>query len=242
MHKHMIEEMARAGAHVDLWLFCPYHPDGIVESFARSSADRKPGAGDGARRRATRWASISPLLGRGRQRRATSGWPAPSVPARCTSGPVDLPRRRRPVVPRPRRRRRPHPRRPRARTIPSAAGRVPGQCLPRRRLVRPRTTPHELARALASVDVAAASTERRRSAHGRPRPGRRRSSPAATAGRPRSPTTSSATTSRACATARTCAPGSLSLSTNIELFSAIANDHRLRHGLRVPARVARPAR
>jgi D-sedoheptulose 7-phosphate isomerase/D-glycero-D-manno-heptose 1,7-bisphosphate phosphatase len=26
-------------------LFCPYHPDGIVESFARTSADRKPGPG-----------------------------------------------------------------------------------------------------------------------------------------------------------------------------------------------------
>ena len=45
VHKHMIEEMARQGAHVDLWLFCPYHPDGIVESFARASADRKPGPG-----------------------------------------------------------------------------------------------------------------------------------------------------------------------------------------------------
>lgn len=45
VHKHMIEEMARHGAHVDLWLFCPYHPDGIVEAFARGSADRKPGPG-----------------------------------------------------------------------------------------------------------------------------------------------------------------------------------------------------
>jgi D-sedoheptulose 7-phosphate isomerase/D-glycero-D-manno-heptose 1,7-bisphosphate phosphatase len=45
VHKHMIGEMARQGAHVDLWLFCPYHPDGTVESFARASADRKPGPG-----------------------------------------------------------------------------------------------------------------------------------------------------------------------------------------------------
>jgi D-sedoheptulose 7-phosphate isomerase/D-glycero-D-manno-heptose 1,7-bisphosphate phosphatase len=45
VHKHMIEEMARHGAHVDLWLFCPYHPDGTVESFARTSEDRKPGPG-----------------------------------------------------------------------------------------------------------------------------------------------------------------------------------------------------
>lgn len=45
VHKHMIGEMARQGAHIDLWLFCPYHPDGTVESFARASADRKPGPG-----------------------------------------------------------------------------------------------------------------------------------------------------------------------------------------------------
>ncbi len=45
VHKHMIEEMARHGAHIDLWLFCPYHPDGTVESFARASSDRKPAPG-----------------------------------------------------------------------------------------------------------------------------------------------------------------------------------------------------
>jgi D-sedoheptulose 7-phosphate isomerase/D-glycero-D-manno-heptose 1,7-bisphosphate phosphatase len=45
VHKHMIAELARKGGHIDLWLFCPYHPDGTVESFARASADRKPAAG-----------------------------------------------------------------------------------------------------------------------------------------------------------------------------------------------------
>jgi D-sedoheptulose 7-phosphate isomerase/D-glycero-D-manno-heptose 1,7-bisphosphate phosphatase len=45
VHKHMIEEMAQRGAHVDLWLFCPYHPKGTVEAFARASADRKPAPG-----------------------------------------------------------------------------------------------------------------------------------------------------------------------------------------------------
>jgi D,D-heptose 1,7-bisphosphate phosphatase len=45
VHRHMTAEMAKRNAHVDLWLFCPYHPDGIVESFARASADRKPGPG-----------------------------------------------------------------------------------------------------------------------------------------------------------------------------------------------------
>jgi D-sedoheptulose 7-phosphate isomerase/D-glycero-D-manno-heptose 1,7-bisphosphate phosphatase len=45
VHKHMIEELARHGAHADLWLFCPYHPEGSVRAFARASADRKPGPG-----------------------------------------------------------------------------------------------------------------------------------------------------------------------------------------------------
>jgi D-sedoheptulose 7-phosphate isomerase/D-glycero-D-manno-heptose 1,7-bisphosphate phosphatase len=45
VHKHMIAELERHGAQVDLWLFCPYHPDGIVEAFARASFDRKPGPG-----------------------------------------------------------------------------------------------------------------------------------------------------------------------------------------------------
>ena len=45
VHKHMAAEMARLGAHVDAWFFCPYHPDGTVPAFARTSADRKPGPG-----------------------------------------------------------------------------------------------------------------------------------------------------------------------------------------------------
>src|SRR5215212_1632864 len=45
VHKHMDAELAREGAHVDEWLFCPYHPDGGIEAFARFSADRKPGPG-----------------------------------------------------------------------------------------------------------------------------------------------------------------------------------------------------
>jgi histidinol-phosphate phosphatase family protein len=45
VHKHMIAELERHGAQVDMWLFCPYHPDGIVEAFARASFDRKPGPG-----------------------------------------------------------------------------------------------------------------------------------------------------------------------------------------------------
>ena len=45
VHKHMDAEMARAGAHVDAWFSCPYHPDGVVAPFVRASSDRKPGPG-----------------------------------------------------------------------------------------------------------------------------------------------------------------------------------------------------
>jgi histidinol-phosphate phosphatase family protein len=45
VHKHIAAELARKGAHVDFWVFCPYHPDGIVDAFKRASADRKPAPG-----------------------------------------------------------------------------------------------------------------------------------------------------------------------------------------------------
>lgn len=45
VHKHMIAELATHDAHVDLWLSCPYHPEGSVAAFARSSWDRKPAPG-----------------------------------------------------------------------------------------------------------------------------------------------------------------------------------------------------
>lgn len=45
VHKYMTERLAEHGAHVDLFVFCPYHPAGVVEAFARTSADRKPGPG-----------------------------------------------------------------------------------------------------------------------------------------------------------------------------------------------------
>ena len=45
VHQHMAEHLARYEAHIDLFLFCPYHPDGVVEAFARASDDRKPRPG-----------------------------------------------------------------------------------------------------------------------------------------------------------------------------------------------------
>jgi len=45
VNRHIAAELERYGAHIDLWLFCPYHPDGVVEAFARTSDDRKPAPG-----------------------------------------------------------------------------------------------------------------------------------------------------------------------------------------------------
>ena len=45
VHRHIAGYLAARGAHIDLFLFCPYHPDGVVEGFARISEDRKPAPG-----------------------------------------------------------------------------------------------------------------------------------------------------------------------------------------------------
>jgi D-sedoheptulose 7-phosphate isomerase/D-glycero-D-manno-heptose 1,7-bisphosphate phosphatase len=45
VHGYIAERLAERGAHVDLFLYCPYHPDGSVAEFARASDDRKPRPG-----------------------------------------------------------------------------------------------------------------------------------------------------------------------------------------------------
>ena len=45
VHAHLDGLLAERGAQVDAWLFCPYHPDGVVEEYARWSSDRKPAPG-----------------------------------------------------------------------------------------------------------------------------------------------------------------------------------------------------
>jgi D-sedoheptulose 7-phosphate isomerase/D-glycero-D-manno-heptose 1,7-bisphosphate phosphatase len=45
VHQYIAERLAEHGAHVDLFVYCPYHPEGVVEAFARTSEDRKPGPG-----------------------------------------------------------------------------------------------------------------------------------------------------------------------------------------------------
>lgn len=45
VHEYISRHLARYGARIDLFVYCPYHPDGVVEAFARTSEDRKPGPG-----------------------------------------------------------------------------------------------------------------------------------------------------------------------------------------------------
>ena len=45
VHKYIARRLAEHGAHIDLFLFSPYHPAGVVEAFARTSEDRKPRPG-----------------------------------------------------------------------------------------------------------------------------------------------------------------------------------------------------
>jgi histidinol-phosphate phosphatase family protein len=45
VHKHIEAHLARCGARIDMFVYCPYHPAGIVEAFARTSEDRKPKPG-----------------------------------------------------------------------------------------------------------------------------------------------------------------------------------------------------
>jgi D,D-heptose 1,7-bisphosphate phosphatase len=45
VHRHIAAYLAAREAHIDLFLYCPYHPDGVVDGFARTSEDRKPKPG-----------------------------------------------------------------------------------------------------------------------------------------------------------------------------------------------------
>ena len=45
VHKYIAEHLSEHEAHIDLFLFSPYHPDGAVEAYARVSEERKPGPG-----------------------------------------------------------------------------------------------------------------------------------------------------------------------------------------------------
>ena len=44
-HAHIDRMLGQAGARIDAYYYCPYHPDGTVAEFAVEHEDRKPGAG-----------------------------------------------------------------------------------------------------------------------------------------------------------------------------------------------------
>lgn len=44
-HRHMEAELARQGAHIDEFVYCPFHPEAKLETYRRDTPLRKPGPG-----------------------------------------------------------------------------------------------------------------------------------------------------------------------------------------------------
>jgi D,D-heptose 1,7-bisphosphate phosphatase len=45
LHDYISGELASSGAHIDDWRHCPFHPEGTIAEFKRTTDWRKPGAG-----------------------------------------------------------------------------------------------------------------------------------------------------------------------------------------------------
>ncbi|MEP7307264.1 MAG: HAD family hydrolase [Acidobacteriota bacterium] len=43
VHRHLASLLAEGGAHLDAYYYCPHHPDGSIEPYARRCECRKPG-------------------------------------------------------------------------------------------------------------------------------------------------------------------------------------------------------
>jgi D-glycero-D-manno-heptose 1,7-bisphosphate phosphatase len=45
LHDYISRKLAARGARIDDWRYCPFHPEGTIEKFKRTSDWRKPGPG-----------------------------------------------------------------------------------------------------------------------------------------------------------------------------------------------------
>jgi D-glycero-D-manno-heptose 1,7-bisphosphate phosphatase len=45
VHQHIAAQLAQGGAQIDAYYYCPHHPDGTIEAYARACDCRKPGRG-----------------------------------------------------------------------------------------------------------------------------------------------------------------------------------------------------
>ena len=45
VHRYIAEYLAKHDAWIDRFLYCPYHPAGVISAFTRTSEDRKPNPG-----------------------------------------------------------------------------------------------------------------------------------------------------------------------------------------------------
>jgi D,D-heptose 1,7-bisphosphate phosphatase len=45
VHRYIADYLAKHEAWIDLFLYCPYHPAGVISAFTRTSEDRKPNPG-----------------------------------------------------------------------------------------------------------------------------------------------------------------------------------------------------
>lgn len=45
LHNYMNTQLNRMNANIDLFCYCPFHPEGIIEKYKKNSVDRKPDIG-----------------------------------------------------------------------------------------------------------------------------------------------------------------------------------------------------
>ncbi|WP_108513316.1 D-glycero-alpha-D-manno-heptose-1,7-bisphosphate 7-phosphatase [Bradyrhizobium algeriense] len=45
LHRWMADDLARIGARIDAFEYCPYHPDAVIERYRKTSYRRKPAPG-----------------------------------------------------------------------------------------------------------------------------------------------------------------------------------------------------